>query len=154
MSPPSSSALRLADLTPGDQWLTPARTVAQCDINAFAGLSGDFNPLHMDALTARGGPFGGIVAHGLLGLALTSGLVSHAPRVETLALLSVLEWRFLEPIRPGDTLHVESRVESIEERARGRRGVVTWHRRLINQDGKVVQEGRIQTLVQGSSSTT
>ncbi len=145
------STLNFAELAVGDEWESPRRTVTEADVVAFAGLSGDFNPLHMDHEAARDGPFGKPVAHGLLGLAIVSGLGSQAPRIATLAFLAILDWRFLEPIGFGDTVHVLTRVEALEPKARGRRGVVTWRRSLINQHGVVVQEGRTQTLVRGSS---
>jgi len=137
------------DLAPDDEWESPARTVTEADVQAFAGLSGDFNPLHVDYESARKGPFRKPVAHGLLGLAMASGLTSHAPRVDTMAFLAIVEWKFLEPIAIGDTIRVVTRVVSVEPRARGRRGVVTWERRLINQHGAVVQEGLTQTMVRG-----
>ena len=136
------------ELSVGDEWESPGRTVTEADVAAFAGLSGDFNPLHVDhAWAASEGPFGRPVAHGLLGLALTSGLASAAPRVDTLAFMAILEWRFLLPIAFGDTVRVLSTVESIEPQARGRRALVVWRRRLLNQEGRVVQEGLTQTLV-------
>lgn len=138
------------DLAVDDEWESPRRTVTEADVAAFAGLSGDFNPLHMDHDAAGRGPFGKPVAHGLLGLALVSGLASRAPLVDTLAFLTILQWKFLEPIAFGDTVHVLSRVAALEPRSRGRRGVVTWHRRLINQRGITVQEGNTQTLVRGN----
>lgn len=141
--------LGFADLALGDEWESPHRTITEADVVAFAGLSGDFNALHMDHEAARDGPFGKPVAHGLLGLAIVSGLGSQAPRVATLAFLAILDWRFLEPIAFGDTVHVLTRVEALEARARGRRGVVTWRRKLLNQHGVVVQEGLTQTLVRG-----
>lgn len=139
------------DLAVDDEWESPRRTVTEADVVAFAGLSGDFNPLHMDHDAASRGPFGKPVAHGLLGLAMVSGLASHAPLVDTLAFLAILEWKFLEPIAFGDTVHVLTRVAHLESRARGRRGVVTWHRRLVNQRGVTVQEGTTQTLVRGNA---
>lgn len=142
-------SLGLDDLHVGDEWESAARTLTESDVVHYAGLSGDFNPIHVDHEFARTTPFGKPVAHGLLGLAIASGLATQAPRVRTMALLGLLEWRFLEPLAPGDTVHVVTRVETIEPRARGRRGVVTWHRRLVNQHGVTVQEGRLQTLVQG-----
>lgn len=144
-----SGPLRIDDLAVGDTWESAGRTVTQAEISWFAGLSGDFNPVHVDHEAAREGPFGRPVAHGLLGLSIASGLGTNAPRVDTLAFLKILEWSFVAPIVPGDTIRVVTRVEAIEPRARGRRGVVTWQRRVLNQRGEVVQEGRTQTLVRG-----
>lgn len=141
--------LMLQDLAPGDEWESPARTVTEADVVNFAGLSGDFNALHMDHETARSLPFQRPVAHGLLGLAMASGLAANAPRVRTLAFLAILEWNFVQPIFFGDTIRVVSLVESVESRARGRRGVVTWSRKLLNQNGQTVQHGKTQTLVEG-----
>lgn len=140
--------LWLGDLAPDDQWESPGRTVTEADVVAFAGLSGDYNPLHVDHEFARNGPFRKPVAHGLLGLAIASGLGSNFPRVKTLAFLGIREWVFHEPIAFGDTIRVRTRVVSIEPRARGRRGVVTWDRRIVNQNQTVVQQGITQTLVE------
>lgn len=139
------------DLAVGDEWESPRRTITEADVVNFAGLSGDFNPLHTDHEEARRGPFHKPVAHGLLGLAVASGLSSQAPRVDTLAFLCIVEWKFLQPIAFGDTIRVISRVAALAPRARGRRGVVTWHRRIVNQGGETLQEGTTQTLVRGRS---
>jgi len=135
------------DLTVGDEWESPGRTVTETDVVTFAGLSGDFNALHVDHAWAAKGPFGKPVAHGLLGLALVPGLAANAPRMDTMAFLAILEWKFLLPIAFGDTVRVVSTVESVEPQARGRRALVVWRRRLVNQDDQTVQEGRTQTLV-------
>lgn len=148
-----SDPLGFDQLAPGDEWESPARTVTEADVVAFAGLSGDFNPLHIDHESARKGAFKGPVAHGLLGLAIVSGLASHAPRVDTLAFLAILEWKFHRPIAFGDTVRVLSRVVATEPRARGRRGLVTWHRLLLNQRDEAVQEGLTQTLVRSRART-
>jgi len=137
------------DLVLGEEWDSPARTVTETDVVLFAGLSGDFNPLHSNHELSKTGPFGRPVAHGLLGLAVATGLITHAPRIDTLAFLAILEWRFLAPINFGDTIRVISRVEDLQSQAKGRRGIVTWHRRVLNQDSITVQEGRTQTLVRG-----
>jgi acyl dehydratase len=83
----------------------------------------------------------------LLGLAIATGLMSQAPRVDVIAFLAILEWRFHRPIVFGDTIHALSTVESLEPQAKGRRGIVTWNRKVFNQDGHLVQEGRTQSLV-------
>jgi len=138
-------------LSVGDEWESPRRTITEADVVNFAGISGDFNPIHVDHESAKSGPFGKPIAHGLLGLSIASGLGTYSPKVDTLVFLSILEWHFREPIFFGDTVHLLSRVETLEPKANGRRGIVTWHRRLINQHGKVVQEGRTQTLVKAST---
>jgi len=146
--------LTFNDLILGDEWESPARTVTETEVVLFAGLSGDFNPLHVNRESSKNGPFGRPVAHGLLGLAIATGLISQAPRMDTLAFLAILEWKFLVPIGFGDTIRVVSRVEDLESQARGRRGIVTWYRRVLNQDSVTVQEGRTQTLVRGRVSNS
>jgi acyl dehydratase len=145
------SLLTFDELEVGDEWESPGRTITQGDVTLFAGLSGDFNPLHCDHWFAGTGPFGRPVAHGLLGMAVATGLATQAPRVDTLAFLSIVEWKFLHPIDFGDTIRVVSRVEAVQPQARGRRGIVTWHRSVLNQNDQVVQEGRTQTLVRGKN---
>src|SRR5271156_5833203 len=54
------------DLVVGDEWERPRRTVTETDVVLFAGLSGDFNPLHVDHVAARENPFGRPVPPGLL----------------------------------------------------------------------------------------
>jgi acyl dehydratase len=141
--------LTFDELIPGDEWESPARTVTESDVVTFAGLSGDFNPIHVDHHASKGGAFGKPVAHGLLGLSIASGLSSHAPHVETIAFLAIQEWKFLQPITFGDTIKVITKVESVQPRARGRRALITWKRTLVNQHGVVVQQGTTQTLVKG-----
>jgi acyl dehydratase len=139
------------DLQVGDEWETDRRTITETDVVLFAGLSGDFNPLHVDHSSAQGNPFGRPVAHGLLGLAIATGLISQAPRVATLALVAILEWQFHRPIFFGDTIHALSTVEALHPHTNGRRGLVTWQRRILNQAGHLIQEGRTQTLVRARS---
>ena len=66
----------------------------------------------------RSNPFGRPVAHGLLGLAIATGLMSQAPRVDTLAFLAILEWKFHQPIVFGDTIHAVSLVSKPWSRKR------------------------------------
>lgn len=137
------------DLSVGQAWESPCRTLTQTDVVNFAGLSGDFNPIHIDHEYARATPFRQPIAHGLLVFSIGSGLGLTAPPVRTLAFLEIREWFFREPVFFGDTLRVRAEVVAKEERARGRRGVVTWRRQISNQHGKIVQEGVTLTLVEG-----
>lgn len=149
MAPSQQHTLCYDDLSVGDEWESPGRTVTEADVVNFAGVSGDFNPIHMDHHTASQGPFRRPIAHGLLGLAIASGLGASSPRVDTLAFLAILEWKFLRPIFFGDTIRVHTRILAIEPKSRGRRAVVTWQRQIVNQEGVTVQEGSAQTLVRG-----
>jgi 3-hydroxybutyryl-CoA dehydratase len=148
----TANHLYFDDLEVGQQWESGGRTVTQADIVNFAGLSGDFNPIHMDHEFAKTTPFHQPIAHGLLVFAIASGLSVTSPLVRTMAFLSIREWQFKGPIFIGDTIRVLTKVLEKEARARGRRGTVTWHRQLVNQEGKVVQEGISLTLVEGRAS--
>jgi acyl dehydratase len=66
--------------------------------------------------------------------------------------LAISDWKFHRPIAFGDTIHVVSTILALEPTAGGRRGVVTWLRRILNQDGHLVQEGCTQTLVRRRTS--
>lgn len=140
------------DVEVGQEWESPGRTLTEADIVNFAGLSGDFNPIHIDHEFARSTPFRQPIAHGLLVWAMSSGLSLHAPAMRTLAFLSVREWNFVGPVFVGDTIRIRSKVLEKQARARGRRGVVTWQREIIKQDGKAVQQGVTLTLVEGRAA--
>ena len=143
------ASLCYQDLNVGDEWESAARTITVAEISLYAGLSGDFNALHVDHDSAGKGPFGGPIAHGLLGLAIASGLGTNAPRVETLAFTEIVSWVFKAPIVPGDTIRVRSKIDALEPRPHGRRATVTWIRRVLNQRDEVVQEGITRTIVRG-----
>jgi acyl dehydratase len=137
------------DVEVGQQWRSPGRTITEADIVNFAGLSGDFNPIHVDHRFAESTPFRRPIAHGLLILAVGSGLGLHAPPMRTLAFLGIREWHFRDPVFVGDTVRILSTVLGKELRGRGRRGVITWRREVLNQDDKVVMEGVTVTMVEG-----
>ena len=145
----TASHLYYNDVTVGQEWESLGRTVTETDIVNFAGLSGDFNPIHMNHEFARTTPFRRPIAHGLLVLSISSGLGLHSPPMRTLAFLEMREWHLREPVFIGDTLRLRSKILEKQVRGRGRRGVITWHRQIINQEGKIVQEGTTLTLVEG-----
>lgn len=147
MAAARQEALSFDDVQVGDRWISQGRTITETDVVNFSGLTGDYNPLHVDHEYARGTPFGKPIAHGLLGMSLVAGLGSHSPAMRTAAFVRIIEWRFLKPLFIGDTVHVETEVVAMQANAR-RRGLITWVRRLVNQDGDIVQEGTTETLVQ------
>ncbi|MEV7969779.1 MaoC/PaaZ C-terminal domain-containing protein [Sphaerisporangium sp. NPDC088356] len=143
--------LYFEDLYLGMAARSPGRTVTEADIVAFAGLSGDFNPLHTDAEVASASAFGRRVGHGLLGTAIASGLFTRTPLSQALqgSLVAMLgiEWRFERPILIGDTIHVEAEVVELRETSRPDRGLVVIERRVIDQSGTRVQSGKTPMLV-------
>jgi acyl dehydratase len=131
----------------GEEYVSPGRTVTEADIVIFAGLSGDYNVLHTDAEFMKSSIFGERIAHGLLGLAIQSGLLTRGMRpYATIAFLG-LRWKFKAPIKIGDTITVRASVISKKETAKPDRGVVILQRRVINQRGEVVQEGETDIMV-------
>ena len=142
------------DVAIGQEWESLGRTLTETDIVNFAGLSGDFNPIHVDHEFAKTTLFRRPVAHGLLVLAMSSGLGLYIPAMRTLAFLNIREWQFKGPVFVGDTIRLRSKVLEKEVRSRGRRGVITWQRQIVNQEGKIVQEGITQTLVEGRGNPT
>jgi 3-hydroxybutyryl-CoA dehydratase len=143
--------LYLDDVSVGDTFTTVARTVTETDIVSFACLSGDFNPLHMDHEWARTGPFGRPIAHGLLSLAISSGLPS---RIDELAVLAYLEEtrQFKGPVFPGDTIRCVYTVSDVRpSSSKPDRGVVKLDVRLDNQNGEPVQMGEDVLLVERQS---
>ena len=148
----TSSHLFFDDIEVGQEWESAGRTVTNADIVNFAGVSGDFNPIHMDHEFAKTTPFRAPIAHGMLVWSMATGLGVYAPQMRTLAFMSVKELNFREPVFIGDTIRVWCKVLAKEERSRGRRGVVTWERKILNQKGKIVQEAITVTLVEGRAS--
>jgi acyl dehydratase len=137
------------DIQVGDEYVSPGRTITEADIVAFAGLSGDYNVLHTDAEYMKTSIFGERIAHGLLGLSISSGLGSRAivRPFATIAFLG-LRWRFKGPIKIGDTIKVRMRVSDKKETSKPDRGIVTLQRSVLNQRGEVVQEGDTELMIE------
>jgi len=124
----------------GQTWRSPrGRTVTEADIVNFCGLSGDFYPLHSDAVWAEHGPFGRRIAHGLLVLSLTSGLVRLEPGY-VWAFYGIDSLRFVAPVYIGDTLWADLRVTETTAKD-DRFGVVAVEAKAVNQRDEVVMVG-------------
>lgn len=137
------------DFELGDTFETPGRTIGLAEITQFAGLSGDYNPIHTDSVFGERSQFGERIAHGLLGLSILTGLVNRLGVFEagTVALLGIEDWRFKGPIRNGDTIHVKVEIKDKRLTSDGARGVLKRHYRLVNQREEVVQEGYMPLLL-------
>ena len=136
------------DFEVGEELVTPSRTVTSTDIVNFACISGDFNEIHTNFEYCKNTPFGEPVAHGPLIYAIAGGLW-HAAGVNDgtiLAMLGVDEWRLVGPVKHGDTIHLVARVAQKKETSKPDRGVVTFDRRIVKQDGSVVQTMKVTLM--------
>lgn len=140
--------LYFEDIPMGDEVETLARTITEADIVNFAGISGDFHPLHMNKEYASRTPFGERIAHGLLSLCIISGLAFQTPQ-KPLAFVAFLglNWQFKLPVRIGDTIRARREVFGKRETKDGKRGIVTIKNTVLNQKDEVVQEGETIIMV-------
>ena len=136
------------EFTVGEQFVTRGRTITEADIVAFAALTGDYNPLHVDAEFGKTTQFGERIAHGMLGASYAVGLLAALGLTEgTVIAIVHMAWDFTGPIRIGDTIHVDQTVKSMRETKKTDRGIIIFEVKLINQRGEVVQKGERVLLV-------
>lgn len=142
-------ALYFDDVEVGATYSGPSRTITEADVVGFAQLTGDWNPIHTDVEFAKASPYGERLAHGLLGLSFAIGLLDRTGIFSgsTIANLGIEEWKFVGPIKIGDT--ITFRLTIIDKRlaSDGERGIVHRRFEIINQRGQVVQTGRSPVMV-------
>lgn len=141
--------LYLEDMTEGRTFESIGRTVTEADVTNFAGLSGDFAPLHTNEPWVRENTdFDGRIAHGLLVLSISTGL--KTPDLDDLVVLAFLDVqrRMMLPTYPGDTIRSRSVVEeSRPSNGRPAAGIITLAVEVLNQHDGVVQAGRDVLMV-------
>lgn len=126
------------ELREGQVFETASRTVTAADIAGFADVTGDHNRIHHDGL-----------AHGLLVAGISSGLLYDLGHFgeSTIALLELKEWKFLAPVRAGDSVHARVTIEELRPASSGGKGVVTRRVEILDAQGCVVQDGRAVVLL-------
>jgi len=136
----------------GMSFTSPGRTVTESDIVSFAGLSGDYTQIHTDAEFSKQTIIGERVAHGLLGLAIVSGLAVRTGVLEgtVIAFREIVDWKFIKTILIGDTVHIVQKVVEVKSLPRLGGGAVNIELRLINQHDEVVMKGVWKVLVASS----
>ena len=136
------------ELDIGRRFETPRRTVIDADIATFAGLTADFNPLHMDEVFAAESDFKGRITHGPMIVGMAFGLASRAGLMDgtVLGLLDIA-WTFKKPVRPGDTISAVVTVLDKRLTKQPDRGVVTLQLDVLNQRGEIAQVGTAKVLV-------
>lgn len=131
----------------GDEGITPEVTVTKEMIKAYADLTGDHTPVHVDEEFARASHFGGIVAHGLFGLSLADGLKTQGSLQFPPGSSLGWNWDFKAPIRAGDQLHVKYRIAAMRETRKPGWGILSIASDLINQAGEIVQQGVHKVMI-------
>jgi 3-hydroxybutyryl-CoA dehydratase len=131
-------------LQTGASFATPARTVTESDLVSFSALTGDWHPQHADAEWAARSDFGERIAHGMLVLSYAIGLVPIDPE-RIVALRGIDGVAFKRPVRIGDTIRVEGRLEETKALS-DQAGLVTFIWRIVNQAGELAVRARVTVL--------
>lgn len=136
------AGLYFDDYDEGDVFTTVGRTVTEADVTNFAGVSGDFNQLHTDAMFASETGFESRIAHGLLVLSMVTGLKQRLGVFEgTVIAFLNLTWNFKKPVFLGDTIQARITIDKKKKTSKADRGVVYQKVEVSNQRGEIVQDG-------------
>ncbi len=128
------------EISVGDQ-ASFTKTISETDVYLYAGISGDFNPVHIDEEYAKTTPFGRRIAHGgLAGSLLAPVLGMKLPGLGTVALEVTQKYR--APVYPGDTITCEVQVTGKVERLKAVEMKILW----TNQAGTTVSKGTCTVL--------
>jgi acyl dehydratase len=136
--------LFLEDFARGQTFAGQPRTIAEADVLAFAGLTGDAHPLHYDDEYAKTTRFGRPIVHGLHLMALTAlGATAFSERLQaSMIALLAQQASFWKPVFKDDTLRPQFEVEAVEHKPGMEWGKLSLKVRLVNQRDDVVLEGR------------
>jgi acyl dehydratase len=150
MEPNLRHGLYFEEFSIGQKIMTAGRTVTESDVVAFAGVSGDYNQIHVDAQYAETGPFGQRVAHGLLVLSIVSGLAVQTGVMErtVIAFREIAEWKFSKPVFLGDTVRGIMEVTALKPFPRLGGGSVEIAFTVRNQKDEAVMTGKWVVIIQ------
>ena len=143
---PYKVGMGYSELEPGMVIEGHSVTITEAHITLFAGLSGDYNPLHVDEEYAKKTIFGSRIAHGLLVMALASGPLGMAFAGKAIALVE-FKARFLRPARIGDTIKPVAEVVGLEDDERYNGGRARLRISVVNQRGERIAEGEALLLL-------
>ena len=144
-----------SEFTVGDAFTSVGRTITEADVVNFAGISGDYNPLHTDQTFAEKTPFGRRIAHGMLSASISTGLGQTLGIFEgtTLALVGQT-FEDKGPVFFGDTIRLRLTAETVTPSAKGGKGVVVFRADILKQDDSVVITGTWTVLFRDRAPAT
>lgn len=137
------------DFEVGQVFLSGGRTITETDLTMFSMISGDWNPMHADMEFAKNTRFEQRVVHGVLGIAVSTGMMHELGifQESVIAMLGYKRWEFRLPLFVNDTLHLKLTILNKSLGKSGNNGKLERSFQLINQNGEVVQEGESDVLV-------
>ena len=141
--------LYFEEFTVGQALDTAKRTISGDDILQFAELTGDDNRIHTDPEFSKTTQFGKQIAHGMLGLSFTLGLVWKTGILDgtVIAFREVQEWKFVKPVFIGDSIYSELEVKETKSLPRIGGGSVTIAVQVKNQNDEVCHRGTLVVLM-------
>ena len=132
--------VRYEDIHVGDK-ASLSKTISEYDVYAFAGVTGDFNPVHVNAEFAKNSLFKQRIAHGMISAGLISAVLgTELPGIDTIYMNQELS--FLAPVLYGDSL--TATVECIEKDDKKHR--IIFHTTVTNQNDKLVTDGKARVM--------
>ncbi len=133
---------------------TGGRTITEADIINFAGVSGDFNPMHTDAEFAKNTQFGARVAHGALVFSIATGLSFQLGFLDgTIIAFTSFEMKLRAPAYIGDTIKMTATVSKRRAMPAAGGGFVTLDVKILNQKGEAVQKGELVLLIKSQPAS-
>ena len=132
----------------GEAVETAGRTMGEGDVHLFAGLVGDFTPVHVDETFAKTTPHGTRIAHGPHSMATAIGMATHTGLFgERVIGLVNINWDFAGAVKIGDTIRSRVTVEEVRPTSKPGRGLATYMFEVLNQRDEQIQRGRIKVIV-------
>ena len=140
--------MSMKPLIVGESVVTPGRTIGEGDVSLFAGLVGDFTPIHIDETFAAQTVHGTRIAHGphsmatAIGMATMTGLFGE----RVIGLVNI-NWDFAGAVKLGDTIKSKVTVESVRPTSKPGRSLATYAFEVSNQRGEAIQRGQMKVIV-------
>ena len=137
------------DITVGQTFRSPGRTVTEADNTFFCMLSGDWNPVHANVEFCKSTRYGQRIVAGIFGVTLITGAMTQWGIFDesAIAMLNLKEWTFKGPILIGDTITVEMEITGKRLTSKGDAGIIQRRFSLLNQSATVIQIGSSDMMI-------
>jgi len=140
--------IAVEDIEVGKVYTTRGRTIGEGDITLYAGLVGDWTPIHMDDHFARQQGWPARIAHGTLPMNMAIGLFAQMGVLDDSVIGALgVEWNFRGPVAIGDTVHADVTVLEKRLTSKPDRGIVKFGFAVRTQAGATVQEGSLTVMM-------